>query len=396
MRQGRGRAAGGGDAKGLLQRRFGRPEGGYTGRTEARIDRASAFSIQMSIFGGRLSPIIAGPLALIVLAVVAVFVYDRARREQIAPGVKIGGVEVGGLSASAARAKIESEVIARLDRPVTVRLGDRTWHLSARAAGLSIDAERLVDEAVAASRQGSIFTRTWRGLSGASVRREIALRASYSHEAVRKLTARVRAGVNRPARDATVAPTAAGLRRVASESGVSVDSGRLAGRVERALTSSLASGTVKVPTRKVAPAVTTSQLASRYPAYIVIDRSSFRLRFYSRLKLASTYEIAVGMQGLETPAGLYSIQWKQVDPPWYVPNSAWAGSLAGKTIPPGPEDPLKARFMSFNGGAGIHGIDPSEYGSIGHDASHGCVRMRIPDVIALYGRTPVGTPVYIT
>ena len=101
------------------------------------------------------------------------------------------------------------------------------------------------------------------------------------------------------------------------------------------------------------------------------------------------------MEGLETPAGLHHIQWKQVDPPWLVPNKAWAGALAGKTIPPGPDDPLKARFMSFEGGAGIHGIDPSEYSSIGHDASHGCVRMRIPDVIALYSRTPVGTPVYI-
>ena len=78
-----------------------------------------------------------------------------------------------------------------------------------------------------------------------------------------------------------------------------------------------------------------------------------------------------------------------------VPKKAWAGALAGTVVPPGPADPLKARFMSFDGGAGIHGIDPSEYSSIGHDASHGCVRMRIPDVIELYSRSPVGTPVYI-
>ena len=84
------------------------------------------------------------------------------------------------------------------------------------------------------------------------------------------------------------------------------------------------------------------------------------------------------MEGLETPAGLHDVEWKEENPPWLVPNKAWAGSLAGKTIPPGPQDPLKARFMSFEGGAGIHGIDPSEYSSIGHDASHGCVRMRIP------------------
>ena len=89
------------------------------------------------------------------------------------------------------------------------------------------------------------------------------------------------------------------------------------------------------------------------------------------------------------------MQWKETNPSWHVPNSPWAGALAGKTIPPGPDDPIKARWMAFNGGAGIHGIDPSEYGSIGHDASHGCVRMRIPDVISLYAHTPVHTPVYV-
>jgi lipoprotein-anchoring transpeptidase ErfK/SrfK len=99
------------------------------------------------------------------------------------------------------------------------------------------------------------------------------------------------------------------------------------------------------------------------------------------------------MQGLETPAGLYDVQDKQVDPSWHVPNSAWAGSLAGQTIPPGPQDPLKARWMGFNGGAGIHGT--AESGSLGSAASHGCIRMAVPDVIQLYSQVSVGDPVYI-
>jgi lipoprotein-anchoring transpeptidase ErfK/SrfK len=76
-----------------------------------------------------------------------------------------------------------------------------------------------------------------------------------------------------------------------------------------------------------------------------------------------------------------------------VPNSSWAGSLAGQLIPPGPQDPLKARWMGFFDGSGIHGTD--ETSSIGSDASHGCVRMLIPDVIDLYNRVQIGTPVYI-
>jgi lipoprotein-anchoring transpeptidase ErfK/SrfK len=152
---------------------------------------------------------------------------------------------------------------------------------------------------------------------------------------------------------------------------------------------------VDAVTRTVAPKVGTNALAKRYPAYIIIDRKAHQLRFFQHLKLDRTFPIAVGKSGLETPAGLYDVQWKEENPKWRVPNSAWAGDLAGKTIEPGPNDPIKARWMAFDGSAGIHGIDPSEYSSIGHDASHGCVRMRIPDVISLYARSPVGTPVYI-
>ncbi len=145
--------------------------------------------------------------------------------------------------------------------------------------------------------------------------------------------------------------------------------------------------------QKIKPEVTTDQLAQKYPVYLTIDRGAFQLRLWNDLKLVKTYTIAVGMQGLETPAGTYTIDDKQVNPSWHVPDSPWAGSLAGQVIPPGPEDPLKARWMGFYNGAGIHGTD--EVSSLGTAASHGCIRMSIPDVIALYDQVPLGTPIYI-
>jgi lipoprotein-anchoring transpeptidase ErfK/SrfK len=336
----------------------------------------------------------AGTLLVVALGA-AMYLYDHSRRDVIAEGVRIDGVNVGGLHEAAARTKIQHELLARLTRPVTVSWGSQRWTLDSHEADLSVDAQSMVAQAESASRNGSIVTRTARGLFGGSVNRNIPLVVSYSHQAVRDLTAKVRAAVNRPPRDATVKPTTSGLTDVGAEDGMTVDSTQLGGRIEYALTGATVSGRVSVPTHAVRPAVTTSQLAAKYPAYIVVDRADFRLHLYEHLKLAKSYEIAVGMEGLETPGGLYKVQWKEENPPWLVPKKAWAGSLAGTVVPPGPADPLKARFMSFDGGAGIHGIDPSEYSSIGHDASHGCVRMRIPDVIALYSRTPVGTPVYI-
>jgi lipoprotein-anchoring transpeptidase ErfK/SrfK len=97
---------------------------------------------------------------------------------------------------------------------------------------------------------------------------------------------------------------------------------------------------------------------------------------------------------MDTPAGLYNIQNKAENPAWHVPQSDWAGKLAGQVIAPDdPRNPIKARWMGIYDGAGIHGTTAE--GSIGTAASHGCIRMRIPDVIDLYDRVETGAPVYI-
>jgi lipoprotein-anchoring transpeptidase ErfK/SrfK len=362
---------------------------------EHRFSTPSSFAGIRAIAGSRRVLWAAAIGAFVLALALAAYVYDHSRRDLIASGVRIDGIDVGGLREGAARVKLERTLASELRRPITVRSGARTWHLDTRALQLRVDVPAMVAKAVSVSREGSIVSRTIRGLFGGSVDRNLPLAASYSLPAVRTLTASIRAAVERPTVDATVVPNATGLHEAPAHSGLAVNSPRLGSAVEHAIAGTGEARTVRVPTKVTKPAVTTAMLAKRYPAYIIIDRGAFRLRLYQHLKLADTYEIAVGMEGLETPPGLHRIEWKQVDPPWYVPKKAWAGALAGTVVPPGPLDPLKARFMSFEGGAGIHGIDPSEYSTIGHDASHGCVRMRIPDVISLYARTPVGTPVYV-
>jgi len=336
-------------------------------------------------------------IAAAVLAVLfaAMYLYDHTRRDTIAPGVKIAGVPVGGLSAAGARQKLKGELVQHLAKPVVVRVGTRHWTLGPHAADVRVDVAAMVDQAISASREGSIFTRTVRNLFGGGLHRDIPLNVVYSHAAVEGLVARVAAGVNRAPRDASVEPAGTGLRTTPAQDGLAVYQRRLGAGVQAALLGDAPSRVVHAPLQRRRPAITTANLAAKYPAYIVVDRATFKLRFYSHLKLSKQYLIAVGMEGLETSPGLYHIQWEQVDPPWYVPKKAWAGALAGTVVPPGPADPLKARFMGFNGGAGIHGVDPSEYSSLGHNASHGCVRMTIPDVIALYSVSPVGTPVFV-
>jgi lipoprotein-anchoring transpeptidase ErfK/SrfK len=82
----------------------------------------------------------------------------------------------------------------------------------------------------------------------------------------------------------------------------------------------------------------------------------------------------------------------QRNPWWRPPDSPWAKGL--KPIPPGPGNPLGTRWMGLDAaGVGMHGTPDAA--SIGYSASHGCIRMRIPDAEWLFGHVQIGTPVFI-
>jgi lipoprotein-anchoring transpeptidase ErfK/SrfK len=332
-------------------------------------------------------------LLVLLVGTGVVYAYDASRGDRIAQGMRIGGVDVGGLSAQRARALLQAQLVTPLTRTVTVRAGDRKFRLTAREAQVRVNAEELVDEAVRASRQGSFVSRAWRDLTGGTVDRHVAPTIEYSKPAVQRLVDRVRVAMSRPARDATVEIATTHVDVKQSETGRTIDARALRSEVQDALVDVRADRSLRAPLKKITPKVTTAELADKYPSIITVDRGTHRLRLFKDLKLAKTYPIAVGQAGLETPAGQYTIQNMVENPSWHVPDSPWAGDLAGRVIPPGPDNPIKARWMGIYDGAGIHGTDAVN--SIGTSASHGCIRMRIPDVEALYGQVKIGTPVYI-
>jgi lipoprotein-anchoring transpeptidase ErfK/SrfK len=216
---------------------------------------------------------------------------------------------------------------------------------------------------------------------------------SYSETAVQRFVEGVAAKVNTPAQDASVEPTTTSLNPVPGQTGTAVREEQLRERIDAVLQQGgRGSRVVHAEVEKVKPDVTTAELAAQYPTYLTVDRASFTLRLFKDLEPAGEYPIAVGTVGFDTPAGLYHIQNKAVDPAWSVPE--WGGSLAGQVIPGGtPENPLKERWLGIYDGAGIHGTD--DVASLGTAASHGCIRMAIPDVIELYDQVPVGAPIYI-
>lgn len=332
-------------------------------------------------------------VAMLLLAV-GVYAYDEAQSDRIAPGVRIGGVDVGGRSVDEARSIIRRDVVAPLTKPLTVTFEDRTFKLTSKQLDQRADVEGMLDEAVSVSREGGLFDRLGRYVSGSAVNEDLVPRVTYSRQATDEFVAHVASKVNRQAENATLIPAGDSITPTEGSNGIELKRDVLRRRLVAEITSPATAREVKAPVAHTKPEVTRDELAETYPVYVTVDRANYTLRLFKNLKLVEKYPIAVGQIGLETPAGLYHIVDKQVDPTWNVPNSDWAGDLAGQSIPPGPSNPLKARWMGIYNGAGIHGTD--DIGSLGSAASHGCVRMAIPDVIELYDQVPPGSPIYIS
>ena len=321
------------------------------------------------------------------------YYWDSGHADVIAPGVRIAGIDVGGLRAAQARKLLDRRLVQPLERPIRLRFHTYRVVVRPRRAGVRVDVTKMVGTAVRLSRDGGLVHRLLRDFHHRRLNAAIRLRAGLSDAALRRLSRHVAHALDRPAEDAQVIPSSAALQIVPSHPGRAVRQDALTHMLASRLLRPHRGATVTIPMKPVRPRWTSATIARRYPADILVDRGSFTLRFYRYLQLYKTYPIAVGRQGLETPSGLYSIDDKQVNPSWHVPQSSWAGDLAGRVIPPGPDDPIKARWMGFWNGAGIHGTD--ETSSIGSAASHGCIRMTIPDVIELYDLVPWNTPIYV-
>ncbi len=321
------------------------------------------------------------PLALLVALLallLALTVPATGQVQRIKPGISAAGVDLSGLTVPEAAARLDQQLAPRLQAPMVLGAAGRPWSLTMAEAKLKLDSTRTAKRALYA--KAGVTT--------------VAPAISHSRAAVRDFVTRVAARVRKAPRNAAIKITVRHIFREKSHNGraLPIDATRAA--IDAQVDDPAVPRKVHARLVKVKPRVTFSNLARVYNTVVTIDRPNFKLRLFKGLKFPKCYGIAVGMAGLETPAGRYAIQNKQVNPAWHVPNSAWAGALAGQVIPGGaPNNPLKARWLGIANGVGIHGT--AEDWSIGTRASHGCIRMHVSDVIDLFRRVPVGSPVLI-
>ncbi|MEI2703150.1 MAG: L,D-transpeptidase family protein [Baekduia sp.] len=296
----------------------------------------------------------------------------------VLPGVTAAGVDLGGLTLAAAEQKLTTEFGPHAARPLVVRVAGRRFELKAADAKVTFDALTTAKRAIRLKEAGAVQ-----------------LKLTWSADALQAFVAGIAADVDRPGRDATMT---IGLKKVTvkrSRAGAAVPQKEIAGKLAERIATPGSSALIVAKTAPVRAAVNANDLRNRLGGTVItVDKKNFRLRLFKRLKVVKSYGVAVGQPAYPTPTGRFQIQNKQINPTWSVPNSPWAGELQGTTVAGGAaNNPLKARWMGITNGVGIHGT--GQPWTIGSRASHGCIRMRVPDVIKLYRRVPVGTPVVI-
>jgi lipoprotein-anchoring transpeptidase ErfK/SrfK len=325
-----------------------------------------------------------------------VLAYAASQATEIADGMTIGKIKVGGLNKEQARAKVREAWQTPLEKPILLTYKTRDFVLTAKQAHVKNNINEAVDKALEKTRAGNGLQRGWRELTGGRINEDIPLRAAFSPGAVDRMIAHAKSVINRPAVDAKLHIELSGITTTASQEGLALSTKKLREEILHALADPKASREFALETTVVKPKVSKSQLPTRYPSVLIVDKSKYQLSLYKNLQLSRTYPVAVGAEGYETPSGLFTIHSKQKDPIWNVPNTEWAKKtgMAGKSIPGGdPKNALKARWLGVVNDVGIHGT--ASVNSLGSAESHGCIRMDVNDVTDLYDRVALGSPIYI-
>jgi lipoprotein-anchoring transpeptidase ErfK/SrfK len=305
---------------------------------------------------------------LVVAALAPVLRGDAAPPVLVQPGVTLAGVPVGGMSNEQAQAAMRPAFAA----PIKLVYGKTHWRLWPGRFGAKVTIEDGVLDAL-----------------GAPAGTDVELVPQVDEQEVRSFVDALDRRVSTPPQDAEL-NRLKGLRPEFTKEtwGVQVLRGLTVKRIVRALQSPLVRR-IRVATKALEPART----VANFGPVIVIRRGVNELRYYRGAQLMRKFGVATGQAVYPTPTGTFSIVDMQLNPWWRPPDSPWAKGK--KPIPPGPGNPLGTRWMGLSApGVGIHGTPDDA--SIGYSASHGCIRMHIPDAEWLFHHVKLGTPVVIT
>ncbi|MEY2478856.1 MAG: hypothetical protein QOG87_4171 [Actinomycetota bacterium] len=334
-------------------------------------------------------------IALVLLGVTtaAAMAYDRSHRDELMPGVRIDGRLVGGRDTADVLRQLQAQVPAAAGSTVQVTAGPFTEQLTLEEMGLHSNAAEVMSNVRSDADDLGLVGRVWHRLLNKPVRESYDVRLHVDRNEVRDQLIGLGQKVERKPENARIDTSSGFVSIVPAVEGRSLDLTVTADRVF-AQGERLAAAPESDGGAVVGPLVMSEPKVTGFADVILVRTGENRLYHYENGVLAKTYTVATGTPGYPTPKGNFQIVLKRFRPTWVNPDpSGWGKSLP-KSIPPGPGNPLGTRAMNLNSpGIRIHGT--SNVRSLGTAASHGCIRMAMPEVEELFEKVDSGTPVII-
>jgi lipoprotein-anchoring transpeptidase ErfK/SrfK len=311
--------------------------------------------------------------------------FDRASTLQLFPGTRIGGVRVGSTTVAEAASIVKARLLPPLHRPIELRAPHLAIAVDAWKLGMRVDVDDAVRRTLSDQRSTPFLSRVWRRVWGED--RNIAVEPTLNRASLHAVVADIAKRVNRQVRDARVEVRGDELKLFPDQIGRDMNVAGAERHIVRAL--GLGKTNIGLPVQVTQPQIPTSA----FKKAILVRTISNTLTFYADGKIKKRYAVATGTGGYPTPHGQFQITLKRMHPSWVNPHAPWSAGMP-EYIPPGPNNPLGTRAMNLSAsGIRIHGT-PDD-GSIGSNASHGCIRMHIHDAEELFEMVDVGTPVVI-
>jgi len=315
--------------------------------------------------------------------------FDHSRSQRLAGGTVIGGVAVGNMDRAAAVSLLRDKLEAPLHQPLRVSVPGYETTTTAWDLGRRLDVAAAVDSELERENSPNLVVRLWRRTLG-SEGSTLALQPTW-HPAqagvIDKLLKDAAKGTALAAKDARLDTSDSWLHLAPDQPGRALDSA--AARRVLLTAASRGRSEATLPTKSVAAARTVDSFGT----VILVRTGDNKLYLYKNGVVTATFGVATGQPAFPTPTGTWKVLYKMVNPTWNNPHSTWSTKMPEK-IGPGPDNPLGTHAMALNApGILIH--ETSDSGSIGYNASHGCIRMRPSDEQALFPLVPSGTPVVI-
>lgn len=337
--------------------------------------------------------LLTGLLFLLGAVAAAALLYDRTHEGELLPGVVIGDIAAGGRSAKVIAGVLEDEVPTVGATKLTIAAGDHSATLSLDELGLRTNAAEAVARAEADAERLGVASRVWHRLFNKPVDETFPVQLTVERSAVRRAVAELAKEVKKEPVDAVIDTSSGMVTIQPAHEGKALDVESTVNRVFEAA-ARVANGETRAGAQIVAPVRTLTPKVAGFADVILVRVAENKLYHYENGNLVKDYLVATGSAKFPTPQGTYSVVLKRKNPTWVNPDPAgWGKSLPAR-IGPGPKNPLGTRAMNLDApGIRIHGT--SNVASLGHAASHGCIRMAMADIEELFDKVDQGTPVAI-